>query len=263
MKIRLNSNTEKCYALFLCLLLFLIPGGLSAECQVTLSWDPSITTPNGYRLYQRTSGESFNYNDYDDLGLSTDCSVSGLADNTTYHFVVRAYSGEQESGNSNEVTYYCAGGMSGGTTGGTSAPPLKPMAVSPSDNAQDVSLRPTLTASTFIDHDSGDYHAQTRWMIYRLDDGACVFDTTSSSNLTKITIPKSTLSPFTNYYWSVRYCDQSGNMSAPSQRCDFTTLQTADSTDNTSASLSTSNSSGTSGGGSGSGCFIQTLFVTQ
>jgi hypothetical protein len=266
MKIRLNAVSLSSYVFVFCLVLLLVPAGLYAQCQITLSWDSNTPTPDGYRLYQRVSGASYNYNYYTDIGLSTTAPVSGLADNTSYAFVVRAYVGGQESGNSNEVTYYCAGGTTGGTTSGSSSPPLQPIAIAPSDNAQDVSLRPTLTTSTFIDHDIGDFHAQTRWMIYRLDNDTCVFDNTSSTNLTRITVPPSILQPFTSYYWSVCYFDQSGNISAPSQACDFTTLQAAAGTDddtptNTSASLSTSSSGGGSaGGGSGSGCFIQTLF---
>jgi hypothetical protein len=267
MKIRLSAIRLGCFASLLYLVLLLVPAGLYAECQVTLSWDANQPTPDGYRLFQRKSGESFNYHNFTDVGLSTSRTVSGLSDSTTYHFVVRAYVGSVESGDSNEAAYVCSGGGDSGAVI-ASKPPLQPVAVSPADQTMDVSLRPTLTTSTFIDHDPGDYHAKTRWVIYRLDDDACVLDTTSTSALTRLKVPASTLSPFTSYYWSVTYFDQNGDMSMPSQACDFTTLQTTDAgTNNTqndapaALSTSTSSGSGSSGGGSGGGgCFIQTLF---
>jgi hypothetical protein len=261
MKIRPSAIRFGCFASVFYLVLLLVPAGLYADCQVTLAWDANHPTPDGYRLFKRASGDSYNYHNFTDAGLSTRHTVTGLSDDTTYHFVVRAYVGSKESGNSNETTYTCNGGAGG--TGGTSNPPLQPVAVAPADQAMDVSLRPTLTSSTFIDHDSGDHHAKTRWEIYRLDDDACVLDTTSTSALTRLRVPASTLSSFTSYYWSVTYFDQNGDMSAPSQSSTFTTLQTTDAgTDNTQnnapAALSTSSSSGTSGGGGG-GCFIQAL----
>ena len=264
--IRLNAVSVRCLAFYLFLTMFLLPICLYAECRIDLTWDPNIPAPDGYRVYQRESGKSFNENIYTDTGPSTIYTISGLTDNTTYHFVVRAYVGSEESANSNEATYDCNGGSTGGATNSSSNPPRQPLAVAPPNQTVDVSLRPTLTTSAFIDHDPGDYHAQSRWTIYRLDDDACVFDVTSSSDLTSVTVPSSTLLPFTSYYWSVCYLDQNGDMSAPSQAFDFTTLQaSAGEPDNTqndsSASLSSNrNSSGSGSGSSGLGCFIQTLF---
>jgi len=266
MKIRPSAIRFGCFASLLYLVLLLVPAGLYAECQVTLAWDANHPTPDGYRLFQRASGESYNYHIFTDVGLSTSHAVSGLSDNTTYHFVVRAYVGSQESGDSNEATYTCNGSAGGaGTT--SSNPPLQPVAVTPADQTMDVSLRPTLTTSAFIDHDTGDYHAKTRWVIYRLDDDALVLDTTSSSALRRLKVPASTLSPFTTYYWSATNLDQNGDKSPPAQSCTFTTFQTPDEgTSNTTqsdapAALSTDSNSGSGGGGSGGGggCFIQSL----
>ncbi len=267
MTIRLNSAVGKHFALYFLLILILLPLNLHADCQITLTWDPNTPAPDGYRIYQRESGESYNYNIFTDAGPSTSSAMSGLLDDTTYHFVVRAYVGSQESGNSNEATYICGNGGTPGNTGGSN-PPTQPQAITPSDQAVDVSLQPTLTTSAFIDHDPGDYHAQTRWTIYRLDDDACILDITSSSSLTRLNIPSSTLSPFTSYYWTVCYYDQGGVASAPSPTCDFTTRQATASTPNDSqdsppaslsSSASTSSSGSSGGGGSGGGCFIQAL----
>jgi chitodextrinase len=264
----MNAAIVRCYAFCLFLTLLFLPIALNAECQISLTWDANSPVPDGYRLYQRESGESYNDHNYTDVGPSTQCSVSGLSESTTYHFVIRAYMGSEESGDSNEATYTCDSDSAGEPPAAPSNPPLQPEAISPSDNALDVDLQPTLGTSAFIDHDAGDYHAQTRWVIFRLDDDACVLDTTSTSALTSLKVPSSTLSPFTSYYWSVYYYDQNGDRSTPSRACDFTTRQITDeepddTSNNAQVALSTSGggggSSGSDSGIAGLGCFIQTL----
>ena len=79
------------------------PTVASAAVDVTLAWDAS-SGADGYRLFYRQEGQSYNYNSPDWEGPGTTCTVYGLDDSTTYHFVVRAYNGDGESGNSNEET---------------------------------------------------------------------------------------------------------------------------------------------------------------
>jgi hypothetical protein len=65
----------------------------------TLEWDPNTTTPDGYRIY-------YTYNVYSTpiwTGTSTSASLTGLPEGTHY-FVVRAFIGGVESGNSNSVS---------------------------------------------------------------------------------------------------------------------------------------------------------------
>lgn len=253
----IEAAQSRCIALpCLILIISLLPFNLHADCQVSLTWDPNYPTPDGYRLFQRESGTLYNYQVYSDTGLNTTGTVSGLIDGKIYHFVVRAYVGADESGDSNEATFTCSNNGSGTST--SSTPPVKPILIAPSDNSADVDLEPTLRTSTFVDHDTGDYHARTRWAVYRLGDDVCVLDTTSSTALTRLTIRPSTLSPFTTYYWTVWYFDQNGSMSAPAQTCDFTTQQ--ETAQAQTASLSTSSSTGGSGGGGGlGGCFVGSL----
>ena len=73
--------------------------------QVTLAWDANDPTPDGYQLYQRTEGGTYDYAAPAWSGTGTSCSLDNLADETTYYYVVRAYSGGSESGDSNEVTF--------------------------------------------------------------------------------------------------------------------------------------------------------------
>lgn len=71
--------------------------------QVTLAWDSNDPKPDGYRVYSRAEGRSYNYSSPAWNGATTTATLANLADNTTYYCVVRAYVGSQESGNSNEV----------------------------------------------------------------------------------------------------------------------------------------------------------------
>ena len=81
-----------------------LPLAVSAA-QVTLQWDANDPSPAGYRLYQRTSGQSYDYNSPVWSGTLTTATLNGLIEGTTYYYVVRAYSGSDESGDSNEVQF--------------------------------------------------------------------------------------------------------------------------------------------------------------
>jgi hypothetical protein len=84
-------------------LISLTSGALAA--QITLAWEPTESRPDGYRIYQRMEDASYNYNQPAWSGSQTTATIDGLANETTYHFVVRAYDDEVESGNSNEVGF--------------------------------------------------------------------------------------------------------------------------------------------------------------
>lgn len=86
-----------------CLLPFTAP--LVSAAQVTLQWDANDPAPEGYRLYQRLSGQTYNYAVPAWNGSATSCTIDGLAEGATYYFVVRAFQGSDLSGDSNEVQY--------------------------------------------------------------------------------------------------------------------------------------------------------------
>lgn len=77
---------------------------------VTLSWDANTPEPEGYRVFQRIEGQAYDYTapvwplDGANHTQST-CTIDGLTEGVTYYFVVRAYVGQDESGDSNEVQY--------------------------------------------------------------------------------------------------------------------------------------------------------------
>jgi hypothetical protein len=72
--------------------------------QISLAWDANDPAPGGYRLYQRVQGGTYDYSAPVWSGTETSSTVANLADDTTYFFVVRAFSGTDVSGDSNEVT---------------------------------------------------------------------------------------------------------------------------------------------------------------
>jgi chitinase len=88
-----------------CFLLVALPLAVSAA-QVTLQWDGGTPNPDGYNLYQRISGGAYDYsNPVNGTAIAgTTYTVSGLTEGTTYYFVVRAFVGSDESGDSNEVS---------------------------------------------------------------------------------------------------------------------------------------------------------------
>lgn len=83
--------------------LFMAAPTLAAD--VTLAWDANNPTPDGYRLFMRVDGQSYDYTNPAWQGPETTCTIADLAEGTTYAFVVRAFDGGLESGDSNEVVW--------------------------------------------------------------------------------------------------------------------------------------------------------------
>ncbi|MCX6000573.1 MAG: fibronectin type III domain-containing protein, partial [Chloroflexi bacterium] len=107
--------------------------------------------------------------------------------------------------------------------------PDTPSNTAPADGTADVSLTPTLRASTFSDPDVGDSHATSWWQVTAIpgDYSRLVFNSgITASDLTQVAIPAGTLETNTTYYWHVRYQDSYGNWSAFSEETSFTTITT-------------------------------------
>ena len=81
---------------------------VASAVDVTLAWDAS-SGADGYRLFYREDGQGYNYAMHDWEGTGTTCIIPGLDESTTYHFVVRAFNDNGESGNSNEEHLYPSG----------------------------------------------------------------------------------------------------------------------------------------------------------
>ncbi len=82
-----------------------IPTLSFAACPVTLKWDPNDIPPDGYRLFVHEKGQAYDYNTPAWEGTDSTGTISGLEEGKTYYTVARAFTGNLESKNSNEVYY--------------------------------------------------------------------------------------------------------------------------------------------------------------
>jgi len=73
--------------------------------EVTLAWDAVDPAPDGYRIYQRIDGQAYDSTQPAWTGSNASCTIYNLNYDTTYFFVVRAYVGTDESGDSNEISF--------------------------------------------------------------------------------------------------------------------------------------------------------------
>jgi hypothetical protein len=102
--------------LFAVTIILLVSVSSAIGAQVTLAWDANDPAPQGYRVFQRTAATAYDYNnpawptDGSDHVQPT-CTITNLTDGETYYFVVRAYVGNDLSGNSNEISYTVPGGV--------------------------------------------------------------------------------------------------------------------------------------------------------
>ena len=131
-------STRPCLLILAICVLFsiLIYPSIALADDVTLAWDAS-SGADGYRLFSREQGQSYNFSSPDWEGTATTGTVTGLTQGTTYYFVVRAYNADGESGDSNEVST---------TIGSTNQPPvLDPIGSRSVDEGDSLSF--TVTAS--------------------------------------------------------------------------------------------------------------------
>lgn len=89
----------------LIVLIFILIPKISFSATVTLAWDPVDPTPDGYRLFMREESASYDYETPEWEGDETTYIVPSVPDDTDVYFVVRAYVGEDESVDSNEVVF--------------------------------------------------------------------------------------------------------------------------------------------------------------
>jgi len=100
--------------------------------------------------------------------------------------------------------------------------PDAPIILAPSDE-EFVSQTPVLMTDVFYDPDPDDRHAGSQWQIFRADDDFCVYDITSLSALTSLTVPKLILEAEVDYIWRVRFFSNRGGASDWSVDGAFTT----------------------------------------
>jgi hypothetical protein len=183
---------------------------------VTLQWDVNEPAPDGYRLFRRVEGESYDYDNPVYEGSQLTARVR-CDEDTTYYFVVRAFLGSDESADSNEVSYRDNSGSDqpGGpdtddpSSGGGSDGPGD-AGGSPDGEAPLMGLTPALTTETSEPFSN---HTFTRWQISTLPDFTdSVLDITSGTRLMALQVPDLVLDTDTRYYWRATYLDAAGNV---------------------------------------------------
>jgi hypothetical protein len=197
--------------------------------EVTLAWNVNNQTPDGFLVFQRVEGQTY---DYTNPAWPTDgrdhtqsaCTIADLADGVKYYFVVRAYTGRDQSGDSNEVTHMAPAPFPV-TIVNDNSPPEQPALMSIADGENGVSLMPLLRASDFDDPNSDDYHARTEWRILLVSGiRQIILDhTCDKGQLSEIQVPPLVLVPSTEYLVQVRFSDDRGMPSPWSQPVDFST----------------------------------------
>jgi hypothetical protein len=107
------------------------------------------------------------------------------------------------------------------------SPPKTPSLVSPANEATEVSITPTLQASSFSDSD-GDSHANSHWQVSHNSGFTDIAWDSSESYQPSIqtTLPSEWLNYNTTYYWRVRYKDNRGTWSIWASPWSFTTCET-------------------------------------
>jgi hypothetical protein len=108
---------------FMILFLMGFPLTSHASCEVTLQWNTSDQSLEGYQVFGREEGQEYDYENPWWQGDSSfnECAIDSLDERKTYFFVVRAFAGDDMSADSNEVRYASGdkrGSFSGGQSGG-------------------------------------------------------------------------------------------------------------------------------------------------
>lgn len=183
------------------------PGGLATK--VKFQYSTEAPTPFGWN-YTNTTAESEAGSGTTDTDVSA--SVIELASETTYYF--RAVATNDDGSKEGMVKSF--------KTAAPNSAPAKPSLSLPS-NGSTASVTPELKTGAFSDPDTGDIHAKTLWEISTVNNFAStVVSETSTSSLTSFTVPSSTLTVDTTYYWRVKFYDDKNNGSEYSDTWQFT-----------------------------------------
>ena len=73
---------------------------------VSISWEAIDPTPEGYRIYHRMEGQSYDFDAPAWSGTETTAIISDLDYDIAHYFVIRAFEGELESEDSEEVSIF-------------------------------------------------------------------------------------------------------------------------------------------------------------
>ena len=79
--------------------------GVAYGATVRVSWDANDPAPEGYRVFIRFEDDAYDYTQPAWQGAKTNAVLDGPLFGQTHYYVVRAYDGNLESVDSNEVSY--------------------------------------------------------------------------------------------------------------------------------------------------------------
>src|SRR4030067_1615229 len=163
---------------------------------INLSWTPSLTGgTTEQRIYRSTAtgGPYSIINTIPNNSISTYTDSTGLTNGTTYYYVVRAFGGGQESGNSNEANTVPADNIA------PNAPTVLSAADVAGDNGGEIVLNWTVSTSSDV----------TQQRIYRGTTLGGPYPTlvTTIPNNTILTYTDTALTNGTTYYFVIRAYD--------------------------------------------------------
>jgi chitinase len=94
---------------FLLVLVICFFPSVAFSYDISLSWDESSDDVDGYKVFMRVQGQSYDYNAPVFQGDAGSCTITGLNLDVQYFFVARSYrdidNGSIDSENSNEISY--------------------------------------------------------------------------------------------------------------------------------------------------------------
>ncbi len=219
---------------YICLFAFLIclPVATASAVSVTLEWDSNPHPElRGYKIFCRLASDSdYDYNKPVWAGTDGRCDITGLASETDYCFVVRAFDADgNESGDSNEVFYpgsQVANAQAPADGSEPATPPDIPEPAPMSNGGGDTPLDPMLNNTPQADDVDPASRQETHWQVFR-DDGThsqlCVYEAQSDKALEQLHLPPLVLDEATTYFWRSRYLNSSGTGSEWATAQYFTT----------------------------------------
>jgi hypothetical protein len=102
-----RTTCKRRLGLFILFFLTAFPTISHALCEATLEWGAGGSGAEGYYVFGREEGQDYDYDEPWWQGDNTfgGCTVDELDEDKTYFFVVRAYTGDDMSADSNEVRF--------------------------------------------------------------------------------------------------------------------------------------------------------------
>lgn len=112
-KIGTHSTHARCFFILSLMVFFCSTTTIALGKDYSFSWSANPEPVTGYKLYYKKGGDAgppFNGTDSSagpspiNIGKKTSFTITGLQDNTTYHFAVTAYNSTDESDFSQVIT---------------------------------------------------------------------------------------------------------------------------------------------------------------